>query len=69
MAKEVECEAPCRFRLRSENVEELVSMVQQHVKKTHGEKISKAAVLKLKIQKGEARTGNRWHGYLWQGNI
>jgi predicted small metal-binding protein len=47
VAKEVECEAPCRFRLRSENVEELVSMVQQHVKKTHGEKISKAAVLKL----------------------
>ena len=46
MAKEVACAAPnCRFRIRSEDEEELVSMVQRHARK-HNMNLDRAAVLK-----------------------
>ena len=46
MAKEVACAAPnCRFRIRSEDEEELVSMVQRHARK-HNMNLDRAAVQK-----------------------
>jgi predicted small metal-binding protein len=36
MAKEISCAAPnCKFRLRSEDEDELVALVQQHAKAKH----------------------------------
>jgi predicted small metal-binding protein len=45
MANEVTCEAPCNFRLRSENDGELVSMVQQHAKNMHNMDMSRDDVM------------------------
>ncbi len=47
MAKEVTCAAPCKFRVRSEREDELVSMVQQHAKRMHNQDVSRDAVMKM----------------------
>ncbi|MGD0423575.1 MAG: DUF1059 domain-containing protein [Candidatus Bathyarchaeia archaeon] len=47
MAKEVTCPPPCSFRVRSESEDELVTLVQQHAKKTHGKDVGKNDVLSL----------------------
>jgi predicted small metal-binding protein len=47
MPKEVTCEAPCSFRLRSESDEELVSMVQQHAKNQHNMSMSENDVMNM----------------------
>lgn len=45
MANEVTCAAPCNFRLRSEDDNELVSMVQQHAKNKHDMDMSSEDVM------------------------
>ncbi len=50
MTKEISCRAAgadCDFLVRSENDDELVSIVQQHGKKMHKMDISRADVLKM----------------------
>ena len=41
MTKEISCAAPnCKFRLRSEDENELVALVQQHAKSKHQTDVS-----------------------------
>lgn len=46
MAKEVTCAASnCKFRVRSENEDELVAIVQQHAKNNHQTELSREQIL------------------------
>lgn len=47
MAKEIKCEDPCKFRLRTENESELVEMTKNHMKNIHKVGVSREDILKL----------------------